>query len=1017
MRTRIQNPTSTRRPVMRRAVACLRLLFLISISISTARAQYRFDHWTAETGLPQNIITAIHQTSEGYLWVATLDGLTRFDGVRFTVFNKSNTPGLSSNRFTCLYQDAEGDLWAGTEVGAVTRYHQGQFITYTTEHGLPKSVVYGLTGDSQGHLWALSGNKAREWEPAAGRFTERDTPQFSGGSGIVGWKVTGGFWGFDQTSLHLFVSGRWTQVALPAEMGGQLMQVAQAGDGAIWMVAAGARIFRLKDGKVTSFPLPNKQPRAVRPMTEWRDRAGKLWNMEVTQNLLRKLTIPSSGQPETITLKTLYEDRDGNLWLGTDGQGLFRIRKQIVTTYSKEQGLISRNVYPVYEDRAGAIWVGAWDGGLSQIKAGKITNFTTRNGLGAGAVTALSEDLAGRLWVATDTDLQTFEQGRFTSVKAQYTLGQTRVNVIYQDQVGAMWFGADHGLFRYHNGQAQHFTTRDGLPGEVVRVIIEAADGGVWIGCYGGLMHWREGKITTWTEQDGLPGNAVRALYEDRDGALWIGAYDSGLGRFKDGKFTRYTTREGLFNDGVFRILEDAYGHFWMSSNRGIYRVRKQELDEFAAGARRDITSIAFGKNDGMLNVECNGGLWPAGVRSRDGRLWFPTQDGVAMIDPEAVTTNQQSPSVLIEAVLQDRAPVAFRDEVRLQPGQGNLEIQYTALSFANAAYLRFKYKLEGLDGDWVDAGTRRAAFFSYLPPGSYTFKVIAANSDGFWNTEGKSLRITVLPPFYRTWWFLTLAALAVGSAVLGVFKYRVRQLEQRQAAQRMFARQLLASQETERQRIAAELHDSLGQNLLVIKNRALLNAMTLPDERVRAQFTEFSDAVSQTLEEVRSISYDLRPSHLDQLGLRTALVAMIEKVAASSPIQLTHELDECDRCFAPGDDIMLYRIVQECLNNILKHSGATQAQIRLRVHAGQSLLTIHDNGRGFRLDGNAHVGLGLQGIAERARILGGAHTIQTAPGQGTTVTVRIESMENESGVVPPDDAAQGRLRGGAGGV
>jgi signal transduction histidine kinase len=345
----------------------------------------------------------------------------------------------------------------------------------------------------------------------------------------------------------------------------------------------------------------------------------------------------------------------------------------------------------------------------------------------------------------------------------------------------------------------------------------------------------------------------------------------------------------------------------------------------------------------------------------------------------------------MIESFLLDRAPVPFDRPVQIAPNRQNFEIEYTALSFINAELLRFKYKLEGLDHDWIDAGTRRTAYYSYVPPGSYTFKVIAANSDGVWNTEGQSLRITVLPPYYRTWWFLTLAALLVGGAVFGAYEYRVRQLKQRQAAQQAFARQLLESQEQERQRIAAELHDSLGQNLLVIKNRAMLHALTLPDQQARTQFTEFSDAVSQTLEEVRSISHDLRPPHLDQLGLRTALLAMIEKVAASSPIRFTHELDECDGRFGPGDDILLYRIVQECLNNILKHSGATESQIWLRVDAWQARLTIRDNGRGFASDGNARGGLGLQGIAERARMLGGAHTIQSAPGQGTTVTVRIE--------------------------
>ena len=336
---------------------------------------------------------------------------------------------------------------------------------------------------------------------------------------------------------------------------------------------------------------------------------------------------------------------------------------------------------------------------------------------------------------------------------------------------------------------------------------------------------------------------------------------------------------------------------------------------------------------------------------------------------------------------------------IEIRPGQQTFEIEYTALSFINSANLRFKYKLEGLDQDWVEAGTRRTAYFSHVPPGDYTFTVIAANSDGVWNTEGKSVRITVLPPFYRTWWFLTMVTLPVGGAVFAAFKSRVAQIERRQAAQQAFARQLLESQESERKRIAAELHDSLGQNLLVIKNRAQLQALTLPDKQVRTQFTEFSDAISQTLEEVRTIAYDLRPSHLDQLGLRTALVAMIEKVSASSTIQFTHEFDELDGLLRPGDEITLYRIVQECLNNILKHSGATKVALNLAVHAGELALTIRDNGRGFMPDEETHrrAGLGLQGIAERVRILGGTHAIESAPGQGTTVTLRIELKDKQS--------------------
>jgi signal transduction histidine kinase/ligand-binding sensor domain-containing protein len=977
-------------------MVCLCWLLALGCFTSTAFAQYRFDQWTADTGLPQNIITAIQQTPEGYLWVATLDGLTRFDGVRFTVFNKSNTPGLRSNRFICLYQDSAGDLWAGTEVGVVTRYHQGQFTTYATEHGLPQSEVWALAGDSQGRLRVLSGTAVREWDPVAGRFIEREALPSSSSAGRLGWKGEGGYWSLDRADLRVFANGAWTHVTLPAEAGAQMTQAAQSDDGAIWIGTARGQVFRIREKEVTSFPLRNPPARA-HPVTEWHDRSGRVWEMEIARNLERKLMIPSSGPPDTITVQTFYEDRDGNLWLGTDGQGLFRIRKQIITTYSTEQGLIGRNVYPVYEDRSGAIWVGAWEGGISRIKAGKITNFTTREGLASGAVTAFFEDRVGRLWIASHTDLQTFAGGHFTSVRAENSADLVRPNAIYQDRSGSMWFGTDRGLVRYTNGQTHLFTTQDGLPGNTVRSIIEAAGGGVWVGTYGGLLRWRDGKITAWTERDGLPGNAVRALYEDQEGVLWIGTYDSGLGRFKDGKFTRYTTSEGLFNDGVFQILEDAFGYLWMSSNRGIYRVRKQELNEVAAGARHAILSIPFGKNDGMRNVECNGGLWPAGARAHDGRLWFPTQDGVAVIDPAAVTISQKPPPVLIEAVLQNQAPVAFRDEVRLRPGQGNLEIQYTALSFANAPYLHFKHRLEGLDPEWVDAGTRRTAFFSYLPPGRYTFNVIAANSDGVWNTEGKSLRIMVLAPFYRTWWFSTLLALGALGASLGVFKYRLRQLEHRQALQQAFARQLMESQETERRRIAAELHDSLGQNLLVIRNRALLGKLTPQDERLKAEFDEISAVASQTLEEIRSIAQNLRPSHLDQLGLRTSLEAMLDKLAESCAIRFTSEIDDVDGLFAPEDEITLYRIVQEGLNNVIKHSQATEAHVAVRRRGRELTFTIQDNGRGFALNASRPAiggGFGLTGLAERVRMLGGTHTIESALGRGTRVTITLDVPE-----------------------
>src|SRR5262249_55391661 len=314
------------------------------------------------------------------------------------------------------------------------------------------------------------------------------------------------------------------------------------------------------------------------------------------------------------------------------------------------------------------------------------------------------------------------------------------------------------------------------------------------------------------------------------DGALWIGTYDGGLGRYKDGRWRRFTTREGLYDNGVFQILEDRRGYLWMSGNHGIQRVSKRELNDVADGAADRVTSLSLGRGDGLLNPECNGGTWPSGATGTNGTLWFPTQDGVAVIDPETIAASSHPVRPHIEAVLVDRAAVPLDAPVRVVPGQEDLEIQYTGLSLVNSERIRFKYRLDGLDRAWVDAGTRRTAYYSHVPPGSYTFSITAAGSDGVWSNDVASVPIRVLPPVWRTWWFLTLTVVtSVGAGGLA-YRRRVAALESARAAQANFSRQLIDSQEHERRRIAAELHDSLGQHLIVIKNRALLGSMKSTD-------------------------------------------------------------------------------------------------------------------------------------------------------------------------------------------
>jgi signal transduction histidine kinase len=436
-----------------------------------------------------------------------------------------------------------------------------------------------------------------------------------------------------------------------------------------------------------------------------------------------------------------------------------------------------------------------------------------------------------------------------------------------------------------------------------------------------------------------------------------------------------------------------------MSCNRGVYRVSQKELNAFADGLKASVSSVHYGKADGLLNTECNGGTQPAGFRARSGKMWFPTQGGIAVVDPRVISINELPPPVAIEEFMLDNRPAVFHHEAQIPVGLESFEIHYTGLSFVRPEQVRFKYKLEGLDKDWTDVGTRRTAYYSHVPPGNYTFMVMAANSDGVWNTTGASIRITVVPPFWRTWWFFTLEFLALAALLFFVYWRRTSQLRKRNVAQEAFSKRLIESQEGERKRIAAELHDSIGQNLLVIKNRAMMG-LIVPDnaERARRQLDEISATASESIEEVRKIAYNLHPYQLDSLGLTKALEAMLKRASDSSLIQFSCSIDQIDDLLAKESEINLFRVVQESVNNIIKHSAATEARVRIEKVFPNILLKIQDNGKGFLMAEAAaeqtSVGLGLKGIRERVRILGGRCTIETATDKGTIISVTIRLAE-----------------------
>ena len=992
----------------------------LSLFVATATAQYRLDHWTADDGLPQNSIYGIVQTGDGYLWLATVDGLARFDGLRFTVFNRSNSPGIVNNRFISLFEAADGDLWAGTEESGVVRYHQRQFTSYGVEQGLITPSPSWISGDADGNPIVLS-SSFQVYRFADEKFlafdAETDSPQTAPIARPESIPIFCSY-DSDKKQTACLVNGRRLRFSpadgLPIS---NIINSVQDADGTLWLLTSDAGLVHLENGKAARIytkqdglpETPLFLVSGARLSLLSKDKQGAVW---LTDLKTMRTELLSRQPPTSLTeFVSSYEDNEGNIWLGTTRNGLFRVRKQVITAYSEADGIADKNVYPIYQDRAGTIWIGTTSGLFKY----ENETFTSVKSAENFQVNAIGEDALGRVLVSSFGDLYVLEGDRF---RLFYNNLSGANYAIHTDRDGSLWVGGSGGLTRLKDGSTAAYTTNNGLAANDVKVIIDDKNGGLWIGAYGGLTHYQNGQFTAWTEKDGLPSRTVRALYLDADGALWIGSYDGGLARFRDGKFTHYNTKIGLYNDGAFQILEDADRNFWISSNRGIYRVSRDELNEFAEGKRKTISSIAYGKSDGMLNVECNGGRSPGGTKTRDGRLWFPTQDGVAVIDPQNIKVNSQPPPVVIESIKVDNilseppavagglnaadsnvdenpSATAGGSDITINPNQQNFEITYTALSFINSENLRFKYKLEGLDDDWIDAGTRRLAYFSHVPPGAYTFRVIAANSDNVWNEQGATLKIVVLPPFYRTWWFLTLAVFGIGALAFLLFKRRVTQINLKHAAELAFSRRLIDSQEQERKRFAAEMHDGLGQSLVIIKNRARLSLKQADNQDAMLDHLEnISETASHAIEEAREIAFNLRPHLLDRLGLTKTIESMLGKVFDASGIEFEAVIEGIDGVLEKDSEILLYRIVQECANNIVKHSNAVKAVLKIERADKNLTVNISDNGRGF--DQSASDGdlskrsFGLVGIVERTRLLGGKLNIESAVGKGTNISIII---------------------------
>jgi ligand-binding sensor domain-containing protein len=747
-----------------------------------AITEYSLDVWRIADGLPQNTVQNIVQTRDGYLWLATQEGLVRYNGLSFTVFDTSNS-AIPRNFIESLYEARDGALWFGTFHGGITRYSGGTFRTFTTRDGLSANGATAIAEEPDGTLWFAT------LDAGLNRYQNGQITVYRVAQGLPDDRVLslhctrdGSLWIGTESGLARWRDGRFTvftrKDGLPDDV---VTALAEGHDGCVWIgTRKGLSCFR--QGRFTSYGarkgLPNAEIQVLRV-----DPAGVLW-IGTGGGLSRfhdgefQAFTSREGLAQDIVLALAY-DREGSLWIGTDGGGLNRLKDGKVVTYVSRDPRWQPAANTVVGDGQGGLWVGAYGGQIDRLQGGAFTILPS-DPLKQSIVRAVARD-GNDLWIGTELGLSLYHAGRFEFFSGRDGLPVTSVRAILLDRHGALWVGTDgNGVARRQGRGFVLYGEREGLAGNRVRVIHEDRQGRLWIGTYGGLSLFQDGRFTNFGAAQGLSDPLVRSLYDDAAGALWVGTFGGGLFRLRDGRFDAWTMREGLTSDIVYGITEDASGHLWMSCNRGIFRVAKAELEAVASGNARAVHPRLFGVGDGMKSSECNGGN-PALWKDEQGGLFFPTIDGVVRVDPDRLPRNEVPPSVVVEQVLADGRPLETGGGVTVPPGRPRVEIRFAGVSFLAPERMEMAYRLEGFDRDWIDAGARRVATYTNLPPRRYTFHVRASNEDGVAATDPAPLALRVEPRFYETGLFLAACAGVLALAGFGAHRLRVAGLKRQE--------------------------------------------------------------------------------------------------------------------------------------------------------------------------------------------------------------------------------------------
>jgi ligand-binding sensor domain-containing protein/signal transduction histidine kinase len=971
--------------------------------------------WQSDEGLPDNTVVGVEQTPDGFLWVATQAGLVRFDGLQFRQFTPVTAAGVPTSLIQAILLDHRGRLWVAKDRRVVVCVDQGRTTSVVTSgNGLPNLEARMMVEDPEGAVWVsyIGGEVVRIQDGRVRSFTSKDGLPVGGTCQLARDKA-GQLWFSVGEWLGVFRDGKFLPLV---NLRGQ--RITGARSGGIW-VCTGKQLYKYTEGgsplKVGDLPA---RGRDVNPTVLYEGRGGRLWIGTREAGLF---SYDGAGFATVITshqeILSVMEDRERNFWVGTRGGGLNRLKPRVVELLATDSSIPFEAVQSVCQDTAGLLWTVAQNGVVSRSAGHSWTPLSTNDGWSVPYARCVAADPKGGVWIGTQySGLRRWQDGAVTATLSKANgLTDDFVSALLAPASGEVWIGTEsvdaqhHSLQRCQAEQSRTFN----LPlesGPIAALAVDLA-GDCWAATSAGLLLRAHGDVLLDETSNTLAlPQAIRCLLATPDGSLWIGYAGEGLGRLKAGSFSHYRMEQGLHDDYVSQIVSDGRGRLWFAGNRGIFNVRETDLDDLAEGQISRVRSVAYGQNEGLPRLQASHGCWPGALRGKDDRLWFAMQSGLAVVHAADLRENLQPPVVVLERVTANGRTVAAYESgvpsaapgssvplelsaddahLRLLPGQRQVEFVFTALSFVMPETIEFKYRLHGLDAGWVDAGTRRVAYYPQIPPGDYRFQIIACNNDGLWNETGAVLALTAEPYWWQMAWFrvvgpLSAVGLLGGGIFLGVRRRHRRQIEHFE---------LLQATERERARIAQDLHDDLGAGLTQISlNTALVQNPAVTPEVAGGLLQEIDQRSRELVTALDEIVWAVNPKNDTVPSLARYFCQFAQNCLLPGDITCRLEVAPVlpDAPVGAEQRHHLFLAFKEALHNTLRHSGANELRLEIAADAQTLSVTLADNGHGFVLKPTPEGADGLGNMRSRLERLGGSCVVTSEPGRGTTVVFRL---------------------------